>query len=62
MTFDRNHIGRYIVGGGHTLTMTVKHGGVNGGQQTVANTDFEAYVIQGASDPLNGDIITITYS
>jgi Ca2+-binding RTX toxin-like protein len=62
VTFDRNHIGRYVVGGGHTLTMTVKHGGVNGGQQTVANNDFEAYVIQGASDPLNGDIITITYS
>jgi Ca2+-binding RTX toxin-like protein len=62
VSFDAHHIGRYVVGNGHTLTMTVKHGGANGGQQAVANTDFEAYVIQGASDPLNGDIITITYS
>jgi Ca2+-binding RTX toxin-like protein len=62
VSFAAHHIGRYVVGNGHTLTMTVKHGGANGGQQAVANTDFEAYVIQGASDPLNGDIITITYS
>jgi Ca2+-binding RTX toxin-like protein len=62
VTFDRNHIGRYVVGNGHTLTMTVKHGGVNGGHKTLANSEFEAYVIQGALDPLNGDIITITYS
>jgi hypothetical protein len=42
--------------------MTVKHGGSAGGQQAVANTQFGNYVIQGADDPVNGDIITITYT
>jgi Ca2+-binding RTX toxin-like protein len=64
ITFDGNHIGRYVVGNGHTLTMTVQHGGVNGGHKpkAVANADFDSYVIQGAADPANGDIITITYT
>jgi hypothetical protein len=44
--------------------MTVQHGGVNGGHKpkAVANADFDSYVIQGAADPANGDIITITYT
>jgi len=62
VTFDANHIGRYVVGKGHTLTMTVKHGGVNGGHKAVANTQFGDYVIQGAAQPEDGDIITITYT
>jgi len=62
VTIDANHIGRYAVGNGHTLTMTVKHGGVNGGQQPVVNTEFGDYVIQGAEFPEDGDIITITYT
>ena len=62
ITFDANHIGRHVVGAGHTLTMTVKHGGANGGKKALANDEFGSYVIQGAEDPLNGDIITITYT
>jgi Ca2+-binding RTX toxin-like protein len=62
VTLDATHIGRYAATNGHTLTMTVKHGGVNGGQQPVANTQFGDYVIQGAEFPEDGDIITITYT
>ncbi len=62
ITFDANHIGRYVAGGGHTLTMTVKHGGINGNKKTRASDEFGDYVIQGAADPANGDIIVITYT
>lgn len=40
VSFDANHIGRYIVGNGHTLTMTV-----NG----VPNTQFGNYVVASRS-------------
>jgi Ca2+-binding RTX toxin-like protein len=62
ITFDANHIGRYVVGGKHTLSMSVKHGGANGTKHTVSSTEFGDYVIHGAENPLDGDIITITYT
>jgi len=61
VTLDDHHIGRYIAGNGHSLTVTVKHGGVNGTKHTITIADAVNYVIQGATDPDNGDLITITY-
>jgi hypothetical protein len=62
VTLDATHIGRYVAGSGHTLTMTVRHGGINGGRRARATAAFGDYVIQGAEFPEDGDIITITYT
>jgi len=58
VTVSPTHIGRYVVGNGHTLTFSVKHG--NGQIQSL--TDPYGYVILGNFNPTLGDVITITYS
>jgi len=58
VTFSSTHIGRFIIGNGHTLSVTVKHG-PSGTVQTIA--DPINYVIQGDNIFGEGDIITITY-
>ena len=60
VSIDRNHIGRYFVGGGRNLTVVADHNGAGGGDTQVI-TDPYNYVIQGENVFGTGDVITITY-
>ncbi|HYE20433.1 MAG TPA: calcium-binding protein [Tepidisphaeraceae bacterium] len=59
VTLSATHIGRFVIGNGKTLTVTVKHGPA-GAVQEIA--DPVNYVIDGDNIFGQGDIITITYA
>ena len=60
VSIDQHHIGRYFVGNGRNLTVTVDHNGA-GGNDVETISDPYNYVIQGANLFGTGDVITITY-